>query len=169
MSPGRRWKVSDDRQLLATLRTGEPAPLAIPGPGSVHPGVRSGNFLLRPARSEARFRCRKGGLTASAIRRQTWRRCQRRPKCPPRAAARSRGRIIDNPHAVSYENDGSYAASRRACFRLCADRSAGSARIAGRPRALLSRAGVVLEKGDQGRSASAAAGKTRVVCDTSSC
>ena len=76
---------SDDRQLLATLRTGEPAPSpSMVRVASARPFVPE---LPRPrAESAARFRCRKDGPTASATPRPTTPRSTRPRKCRPRAA-----------------------------------------------------------------------------------
>lgn len=72
---------SDDRQLLATLRTGEPAPS--PRAFGLHRRGRS--FLTCRDRfmpCAPTSRCRKGGLTRSAI----------RPQMPPRSTPRRRCR-----------------------------------------------------------------------------
>ena len=95
---------SDDRQLMATLRTGVPAPAPVAGPGGLGPSVRSRD--ARPAaRSAARCRCRRAGPIASATPRPTRPRSTRPRKCRPRARSRSAGRVLDNPRAVSYEDD----------------------------------------------------------------
>ena len=58
------------------------------------------------------------------------------------ASSRSRGRAVENPRAVSYENDAGYAAPSQA---LSAGRSAGAKRSPQRARAVLA-----LQEGDQG-------------------
>ena len=123
---------SDDRQLIATLRTGVPAP----SPSTVR--IASARPFVPecrhpPAGSGARFRCRKGGPIASAIPRPTTPRSTPPRKCRPPAAPAAGS--LENPRAVSYENDASYAAAE---LGLSADRSARTERSAQRPRALLS-------------------------------
>ena len=85
---------SDDRQLLATLRTGDAGAVAVHGPGRLGPAVRAGTVRRPAGRSGARFRCRRGGPIASATARPTMRRSMRRRKCRPRAARR--GRAVQN-------------------------------------------------------------------------
>ena len=73
---------SDDRQLMATLRTGVPAPSpSLVRVASARPFVPE--VPSRAVRSGARFRCPRGGPIASAIRRQIRPRSTRPPKCPP--------------------------------------------------------------------------------------
>ena len=62
---------SDDRQLMATLRTGTPAPSPSHGPGRLRPPVRAGTAVTAAARSGAMFRCRRGGPIVSATPRPT--------------------------------------------------------------------------------------------------
>ena len=100
---------SDDRQLVATLRTGVPAPSPSLVRVASARSVRSGDFRLPPARSGVRFRCRRDGPIASAILRPTWRRSTPRRRCPLPAACVRSGVLIENPRAVVYENDDAYA------------------------------------------------------------
>ena len=80
---------SDDRQLVGDVAHRRAGAVAVAGPGSVRPSVRSGN-LHRGVRSAARFRCRRGDPIASAIPRQIRRRSRRPPRCPhPRARVRA--------------------------------------------------------------------------------
>ena len=84
---------SDDRQLMATLRTGVPAPSPSTS-GLPRPGRSCRNCRRRRRASAARFRCRRGGPTASATPPPTTPRSTRPRKCRP-PAARAAG-SLDN-------------------------------------------------------------------------
>src|SRR5882757_9941453 len=101
---------SDDRQLMATLRTGVPAPspslVRVASARSFVPEISSS---ARPIRGEVPMpegRPYSLGNTSADMASMS-----ATSEMSASGRARSRGRIIDNPHAVSYENDGSYAAS----------------------------------------------------------
>src|SRR5450631_3174119 len=101
---------SDDRQLMATLRTGEPAP----SPSLVR--VASGRSFVpeipsnaRPLRGEVPMpegRPYSLGNTSADLAS-----INATSEISASSRARSAGRVLQNPRAVSYENDGSYAAS----------------------------------------------------------
>ena len=99
---------SDDRQLVATLRTGVPAP----SPSLVRVASARPFVPETPSRAiRAKSRCRRAGPTASAIPPRISPRSTRRRRCPPRS--RSRGPILGNPRPVSYETDDRYAPGLR--------------------------------------------------------
>jgi rare lipoprotein A len=80
---------SDDRQLVATLRTGTPAPApSLVRIASAHPFVPQGG---RPIR---------GDINATS-------------EMSASSRARSAGRTLDNPREVSYENDDRYVSAYR--------------------------------------------------------
>src|SRR3981189_1454860 len=94
---------SDDRQLIATLRTGVPAP----SPSLVR-GACAHSFIpdvvssARPIRGEVPMpegRPYSLGNTSADLASMS-----ATSEMSASGRARSRGRIIDNPHAVSYEN-----------------------------------------------------------------
>src|SRR5712672_4037211 len=101
---------SDDRQLLATLRTGEPAPSpSLVRVASTRAFVPEISSSARPIRGEVPMpegRPYSLGNTSADMASMS-----ATSEMSASGRVRSRGRIIDNPHAVSYENDGSYAAS----------------------------------------------------------
>src|SRR3982075_3826680 len=99
---------SDDRQLLATLRTGEPAPspslVRIASTRAFVPEISSS---ARPIRGEVPMpegRPYSLGNTSADMASMS-----ATSEMSASSRVRSRGRIIDNPHAVSYENDGADA------------------------------------------------------------
>src|SRR6516162_9889074 len=99
---------SDDRQLLATLRTGVPAPSpSLVRVASAHPFVPDVPMHSRPIRGEVPMPegrpYNRGSTTAdyASINATSER----------SASSRSRGRALDNPRAISYETDSRYSAS----------------------------------------------------------
>src|ERR1700722_1466898 len=98
---------SDDRQLMATLRTGAPAPApSLVRIASVHsfvPEISSG----RPIRGEVPMPEGRpyslGNTPADQVSMNAT------SEMSASARARSGGRMLENPHAVSYENDERYA------------------------------------------------------------
>ena len=94
---------SDDRQLIATLRTGVPAPspslVRVASARPFVPEIPSSG----PRRSAARSRCRRGGLTASATRSADQASINATSEMSASSRARSAGRVLDNPRAVTYE------------------------------------------------------------------
>src|SRR5450755_1368942 len=105
---------SDDRQLVATLRTGEPAP----SPSLVR--VASARAFVPEISSSSSARSIRGevpmpegrpyslGNTSADMLSMS-----ATSEMSASSRVRSRGRIIDNPRAVSYENDGAYASDVR--------------------------------------------------------
>jgi rare lipoprotein A len=102
---------SDDRQLLATLRTGEPAP----SPSTVRvasarpfvPEISSSAGRIRgevPMPEGRPYSLGNSSADYASI----------NATSEMSASTRSRGRAAENPRAVSYENDASYAAPSRA-------------------------------------------------------
>jgi rare lipoprotein A len=99
---------SDDRQLIATLRTGVPAPspslIRVASARSFVPDIRSN---ARPIRGEVPMpegRPYSLGNTSADV-------ASINATSEMSASARSRsgGRVLENPRAVSYENDDRYA------------------------------------------------------------
>src|SRR3981189_1501236 len=101
---------SDDRQLLATLRTGMPAPspsmVRVASAPSFVPELPSSGRPIQVEIPMPEGRPNILGNTSADMASMS-----ATSEMSASGRARSRGRIIDNPHAVSYENDGSYAAS----------------------------------------------------------
>src|SRR5712671_6237528 len=99
---------SDDRQLLATLRTGEPAPSpSLVRVASAHPFVPELPGASRPIRGEVPMpEGRPYSLGNSSADMAS---INATSEMSASSRVRSRGRIIDNPHAVSFENDGADA------------------------------------------------------------
>src|ERR1700720_2459166 len=97
---------SDDRQLMATLRTGEPAPSpSLVRVASARPFVPEGPSYGRPIRGEIPMpegRPFNLGNTQADY-------ASINATSEMSASSRSRGRVLDNPRAVSYENDANYA------------------------------------------------------------
>src|SRR5450631_275216 len=105
---------SDDRQLVATLRTGEPAP----SPSLVR--VASARAFVPEISSSSSARSIRGevpmpegrpyslGNTSADMLSMS-----ATSEMSASSSVRSRGRIIDNPRAVSYENDDAYASDVR--------------------------------------------------------
>jgi rare lipoprotein A len=101
---------SDDRQLMATLRTGVPAPSpSLVRVASARPFVPEVPSHGRPIHGEVPMPQERpyslgnssadmASITATS-------------EISASARPRSAGRILENPRAVSYENDGSYAPS----------------------------------------------------------
>ena len=99
---------SDDRQLMATLRTGVPAPSpSLVRVASARPFVPE--IPSTAARSAARFRCRRAGPIASAIPRRIMASINATSEMSASSRTRSAAASLENPRAVSYENDGRYA------------------------------------------------------------
>jgi len=103
---------SDDRQLVATLRTGVPAPspsmVRVASARSFVPEIPSSS---RPIRGEVPMpegRPYSLGNTSADLAS-----INATSEISASARARSGGRIIENPRAVSYENDDRYAPSFR--------------------------------------------------------
>ncbi|XSC46810.1 septal ring lytic transglycosylase RlpA family protein [Bradyrhizobium sp. RDT10] len=102
---------SDDRQLLATLRTGEPAP----SPSTVRvasarpfvPEMSSSAGRIRGEVPMPEGRPYSLGNTSADY-------ASINATSEMSASGRSRGRTAENPRAVSYENDASYAAPTQA-------------------------------------------------------
>ena len=119
---------SDDRQLVATLRTGEPAP----SPSLVRvASARSFVPDMQGGRADSRRRSAAGrtGRIRSAIPRPMSPRSTRPRKCRHRAV-RADGASA-NPRAVSYEADGSALGRKR---RPMCSRPRGPAEVLTRPR-----------------------------------
>src|SRR5216684_2802801 len=99
---------SDDRQLMATLRTGEPAPSpSLVRVASARAFVPEISSSARPIRGEVPMpegRPYSLGNTSADMASMS-----ATSEMSASSRVRSRGRIIDNPHAVSYENDGADA------------------------------------------------------------
>ena len=100
---------SDDRQLIATLRTGVPAPSpSLVRVASARPFVPEAPSS-RPSRSGARFRCPEGRPYSLGNTSADQASINATSEMSASARMRSAGRVIENPHAVSYENDDRYA------------------------------------------------------------
>jgi rare lipoprotein A len=98
---------SDDRQLIATLRTGTPAPSpSLVRVASARPFVPEGPSYGRPIRGEVPMPEERpyslGNSQADYA--------SINATSEMSASSRSRGRLLDNPRAVSYEDDSRYAA-----------------------------------------------------------
>src|SRR5437899_942036 len=102
---------SDDRQLLATLRTGVPAPSpSAVRIASARPFVPEISSFGRPIRGEVPMpegRPYSLGNTSADL-------ASINATSEISASSRSRGRAAENQRAVSYENDASYAAPSQA-------------------------------------------------------
>ncbi len=101
---------SDDRQLMATLRTRHAGACAVAGAGRLRPAVRAGIGRRSAGRCAARFRCRRAGPIISATTPADQASLDATSEMSASSRARSSGRAPDNPRAVSYEDDGRYAA-----------------------------------------------------------
>jgi rare lipoprotein A len=103
---------SDDRQLIATLRTGVPAPSpSLVRVASARPFVPEAPSSGRAIRGEVPMpegRPYSLGNT-SADQASIW----ATSEMSASARMRSSGRVLENPRAVSYENDGRYASGVR--------------------------------------------------------
>src|SRR5665647_2613463 len=99
---------SDDRQLMATLRTGIPAPSpSLVRVASARPFVPEAPFHGRPIRGEVPMpeeRPYSLGNTSADMAS-----INATSEMSASARSRSSGRIIENPRAVSYEDDDRYA------------------------------------------------------------
>jgi rare lipoprotein A len=101
---------SDDRQLIATLRTGEPAPspslVRVASARSFVPDVPSHGRPIRgevPMPEERPYSLGNSSADMASINATSEMSASARP--------RRGGRPLENPRAVSYENDGSYVPS----------------------------------------------------------
>src|SRR5580700_966773 len=99
---------SDDRQLIATLRTGVPAPSpSLVRVASARPFVPEIPAHGRPIRGEVPMPEGRpynlGNTSADQVS------INATSEMSASARARSGGRMLENPHAVSYENDDRYA------------------------------------------------------------
>src|ERR1700694_2467522 len=103
---------SDDRQLIATLRTGMPAPSpSMVRVASAHAFVPEIPSSARPIRGEVPMpdgRPYSLGNTSADLASMS-----APSEMPPSRRARSGGRALKNPRAVSYENDDRYAPDAR--------------------------------------------------------
>jgi rare lipoprotein A len=100
---------SDDRQLMATLRTGTPAPApSLVRVASARPFVPEASFG-RPMRGEVPMPAGRPYDLGSTSADQAS--IGATSEMSASSRARSGGRRLDNPRAVSYEVDGSYAAT----------------------------------------------------------
>src|ERR1700731_4190674 len=99
---------SDDRQLVATLRTGVPAPSpSLVRVASAHPFVPELPSRGRPIRGEVPMpEGRPYSLGNTSADQAS---INATSEMSASARSRSAGRVLENPRAVSYENDGSYA------------------------------------------------------------
>jgi rare lipoprotein A len=100
---------SDDRQLLATLRTGAPAPApSLVRVASAHPFVPESASFGRPIRGEVPMpEGRPYDLGSTSADQAS---INATSEMSASSRARSSGRILDNPRAVSYEDDARYGA-----------------------------------------------------------
>jgi rare lipoprotein A len=103
---------SDDRQLIATLRTGVPAPSpSLVRVASARPFVPEIPAHSRPIRGEVPMPEGRpyslGNTQADQVS------INATSEMSASARARSGGRMLENPHAVSYENDDRYAPGLR--------------------------------------------------------
>jgi len=99
---------TDDLQLMATLRTGTPAPApSLVRVASAHPFVPESSAHGRPIRGEVPMPEGRpynlGNTSADLVS------LNATSEMSASSRARSSGRMLDNPRAVSYENDDSYA------------------------------------------------------------
>ena len=103
---------SDDRQLVATLRTGVPAPSpSMVRVASARPFVPEIPSFARPIRGEIPMpegRPYSLGNTSADLTS-----ISATSEMSASSRRRSSGRIVENPRAVSYENDDRYAPSVR--------------------------------------------------------
>jgi rare lipoprotein A len=101
---------SDDRVLMATLRTGAPAPApSLVRVASAHPFVPDSASFGRPMRGEIPMPAGRpydlGNTSADQAS------ISATSEMSASSRARSSGRLLDNPRAVSYDDDDRYAAS----------------------------------------------------------
>ncbi|MGE5159690.1 MAG: septal ring lytic transglycosylase RlpA family protein [Gemmatimonas sp.] len=105
---------SDDRLLMATLRTGEPAPSpsSLVRIASARPFVPAGPSYGRPIRGDVPMpEDRPYSLGNTSVDQAS---INATSEMSAASRARPRGRTLDNPRAVSYEADARYAAPVRA-------------------------------------------------------
>jgi rare lipoprotein A len=99
---------TDDRQLLATLRTGTPAPapstVRIAAARPFVPDLPSGGRVMRGDVPLPEGRPYSLGITSADY-------ASINATSEMSASSRSRGRVIENPRAVSYEDDERFASS----------------------------------------------------------
>ena len=104
---------SDDRQLMATLRTGVPAPspslVRVAAARSFVPEIPSSGRAIRGEVPMPEGRPYSLGTTSADLASNN-----AISEMSASTRARSSGRIMENPRAVSYESDGSYAGNARA-------------------------------------------------------
>jgi rare lipoprotein A len=103
---------SDDRQLMATLRTGMPAPSpSLVRVASARPFVPDYPSSGRPIRGEVPMpEGRPYSLGNTSADQAS---INATSEMSASARARPGGRVLENPRAVTYENDGSYASGVR--------------------------------------------------------
>jgi rare lipoprotein A len=103
---------SDDRQLVATLRTGMPAPSpSMVRVASARPFVPEMASNARSIRGEVPMpEGRPYSLGSTSADQAS---INATSEMSASSRARSRGRVLENPRAVSYENDDRYAAGAR--------------------------------------------------------
>jgi rare lipoprotein A len=103
---------SDDRQLIATLRTGMPAPSpSLVRVASARPFVPDYPSSGRPIRGEVPMpEGRPYSLGNTSADQAS---INATSEMSASARARPGGRVLENPRAVTYENDGSYASGVR--------------------------------------------------------
>jgi rare lipoprotein A len=107
---------SDDRQLMATLRTGVPAPS--PSPSLVRvasarpfvPEIPSGRAIRGEVPMPEGRPYSLGTTSADQAS------INATSEMSASARMRSSGRVLENPRAVTYENDGSYAPGMRSAY-----------------------------------------------------
>jgi len=99
---------SDDRQLIATLRTGVPAPSpSVVRVASARPFVPEGPSYGRPIRGEVPMpEGRPYSLGNTSADQAS---INATSEMSASSRARSAGRVLENPRAVSYENDDRYS------------------------------------------------------------
>src|ERR1700744_1873748 len=111
---------SDDRQLIATLRTGVPAPspslVRVASARSFVPEIPASRRQIRGEVPMPEGRPYSLGSTAA-----DQASINATSEMSASARSRSAGRVVDNPHAVSYENDDRYAADLRPVSAYAAD------------------------------------------------
>src|SRR6266850_2151440 len=117
---------SDDRQLLATLRTGEPAPSpSLVRVASAHSFVPEISSSARPIRGEVPMpegRPYSLGNTSADMAS-----INATSEMSASSRVRSGSRILQNPRAVSYDNDGAYAPDPRSVSARSVDARSVSA------------------------------------------
>src|SRR5450432_2662769 len=98
---------SDDRQLVATLRTGVPAPMpSLVRVASARPFVPEGPSSGRPIRGEVPMP--EGRPYNLGNTQADYTSINATSEMSASGRVRSGGRVLENPRAVSYENDGNY-------------------------------------------------------------